>query len=276
MPTTLHKPVVLLCTVVLVLCCSCGWLDDDQAGTLRDGRIAANLHAAIRADPRLAGADVSFHVQAGDVLIQGATLTDNQRALAVAIAQDTVGVKHVVGPKGDAAQQLAAGRANFGMLRDLSSVIALKQQLRMRGLGSEVQLDVDGERVTVYGEVGSKAERRSIIAALMADPEVGQVVDNTHLASDTSQTADWRAAFDDSVITSKVKLAMKLNRRLAGQPIKVKTRRSEVVLSGSVDSAGLKKLASQIAADVAGVSKVANKLTVDAPSAGRPRRIRTD
>jgi len=276
MPITLRKPVLFLCTLVPVLCCSCGWMDNDRASALRDGRIAVNLHTAIHADPRLAGADVSFYVQSGDVLIQAATLTDNQRALAVAIARDTVGVKHVVAPEGDAAGQLAAGRANFGLLRNLSSVIALKQQLRMRGLGSQVQLDVGGEHVTVYGEVSSKAERRWIVATLMADPEVSHVVDKTRLASETSRNLDWRSAFDDSVTTSKVKLAMKLNRRLAGQSIKVKTRRSEVVLTGSVDSAELAELAAQIAADVAGVSKVTNKLTVDAPSAGRPRRTRGD
>jgi len=276
MPITLHKPVLLLCTIVPVLCCGCGWVDSDHADALRDGRIAANLHAAIHSDPRLAGADVSFHVQAGDVFIQSATLTDNQLALAAAIARATVGVKRVVVPKGDTAQQLAIGRANFGILRDLSSVIALKQQLRARGLASQVQLDVDGDRVTVYGQVGSKAERRLIVATLMADDEVNQVVDNTRVVSDTSQKADWRSAFDDSIITSKVKLAMKLNRRLAPYSIKVKTLRSEVVLSGSVDSAELAELAVQIAADVAGVTKVVNKLTVDVPSARGLRRTRTD
>lgn len=277
MPTTvLYKPAMLLCAVAAVLCCGCGWLADDQVDALRDGRVAANLHTAIHSDPRLAGSDVSFRVRAGEIRIQGDTLTDNQRALAEAIARDTVGVKHIVKPEDDADRQLVAGRANFGLLRDLSSVIALKQQLRARGLGSGVQLDVDGEHVTIYGEVDSKGERRSIVSMLMADPEVSQVVDNTNLASNPGRRRDWRSAFDDSVVTSKVKLAMKLNRRLSEQSIKVKTHQSEVVLNGSVDSRELAALAARIAADVAGVAKVVNKLTVGSSPAGRPGRPRTD
>jgi osmotically-inducible protein OsmY len=267
---------MLLCAVAAVFSCGCGWLDDDQAAALRDGRVAVNLHTAIHSDPRLAGSDVSFRVRPGEILIQGNTLTENQRALAEAIARGTAGAKYVVKLENEPGRPAVAKRANFGLLRDLSSVIALKQQLRVRGLGSGVQMDVDGELVTVYGEVDSKGERRSIVAMLMADPEVSQVVDNTHLKSESGGSPDWRSAFDDSVVAGKIKLAMKLNKRLSEQSISVKTRQSEVTLSGSVDSRKQAALAAQIAADVAGVTKVVNKLAVGSPPKGRSRRTRGD
>ncbi len=267
MPTALNTHVRACCAVSLVLCAGgCGWLSDDYVKALRDGRIAANLHAAIHADPRLTGAEVSFRVEDGEVRIGGSTLTAGQRTLAAVIARDTVWVRRVVERDSRAARPATIQRASFDLLRDLSAVVALKQQLRAKGLGRHVEIDVEGGRVTLHGEVGSKAERRAIVATLRTDPEVNEIVDQTRISSEVGEDSDWRTAFDDSITTAQVRLALKLNKRLADQPVKVRTRRSHVTLRGSVDSAELAALAVQIAGDVPGVDDVSNELVVSEQS----------
>jgi len=273
MPKVSRKRALILCAVVPVVCCSCGWLSPETTDALRDGRIAFNLAVAAHLDPRLSGTGLSFHVEDGEVRIGGGTLTDDQYSLAATLARDTVGVTRVIGLQD--VGEAAIDRTNFNLLSDLTAMVALKQELRARGLGRRVQMDIDGERVTLYGEVSSPAERRAVVATLLGDPEIAEVIDHTRISSEPEQDSGWRTAIDDSIITAQVKLAIRLNSRLAGHPIKVGTSRGSVTLHGSVPSPELARRAGQIAADVAGVAEVVNELTVspapaDGPDSHRP------
>jgi len=262
MHTAVNRYMFVWCIVLSMLCTGCDWLSSDQSRSLRDGRIAANLHAAVHVDPRLSGAEVRFRVRDGEVHIDVDALTERQRALVVAAAWDVPGVTRVVDLKGLGEVVAGPNRPAFGLLKDLSAVVALKQQLRVKGVGSSVQIDIDGEQVTLFGEVSSRAERRSIVETLLDDPEISQVIDHTRLESEPSEEVDWRSSVDDSIITAQTRLAIRLNRRLAGSRIKIKTRRSAVTLYGSVDSPELAELAERIAADIAGVTEVVNQLSI--------------
>lgn len=79
------------------------------------------------------------------------------------------------------------------------------------------------------------------------------------------QTPAGRSAgqvVDDTTIGTKVKAKLFDNENLSGFAIDVKVFQGEVTLTGAVDSAAQKQLASDVAQTVTGVTKVNNLLKV--------------
>lgn len=69
-------------------------------------------------------------------------------------------------------------------------------------------------------------------------------------------------AFDDSVITTKVKSALLADKRVHGMDVSVETFKGRVLLSGYVYTAEERQAAERIARTTAGVREVNNKIAL--------------
>jgi osmotically-inducible protein OsmY len=85
----------------------------------------------------------------------------------------------------------------------------------------------------------------------------------------------WRQRLGDARVSTSVEAALALNRRLAGQPLRVAARDGRVTLSGRVADAERRALAVELAGAVPGVTGVEDALALAAPEPAAPGDDRT-
>lgn len=85
----------------------------------------------------------------------------------------------------------------------------------------------------------------------------------------------WRQRLGDARVSTSVEAALALNRRLAGQPVRVTARDGRVTLSGQVADAERRTLAVELAGAVPGVTGVEDALELAAPEPAAPGDDRT-
>ena len=91
----------------------------------------------------------------------------------------------------------------------------------------------------------------------------------------TAELGDWRQRLGDARVATSVEAALALNRRLAGQPVRVAARGGRVTLSGQVADPERRALALELAGAVPGVTEVRDALELAAPEPAAPGDDRT-
>lgn len=86
---------------------------------------------------------------------------------------------------------------------------------------------------------------------------------------------DFRQKLGDARVATSVEAALALNRRLAGQPVRVSARGGRVTLAGQVADAERRALALELAAAVPGVTDVRDALELAVPEPAAPGDGRT-
>jgi len=85
----------------------------------------------------------------------------------------------------------------------------------------------------------------------------------------------WRQRLGDARLSTSVEAALALNRRLAGQPLRVTARDGRVTLSGQIADAERRALAVELAGAVPGVTGVEDALELAVPEPAAPGDDRT-
>ncbi len=225
--------------------------------SIDEGRTAANLLTSIHYDPFLSASAIQFSVKDKTVAISASALSLSQRTHLATVAESIVGVERV-----KETYKPVIGRGSREIMHDLTVALSIKQQLRAQHIGRRVEIDIEGNQASVYGKVTGPRERSAILNVVLNDPEVESVIDRTTIAPEDDETPWWNR-IDDRLITTQVKLAIRLNNRLARYGIQVETKNATVVLSGTVPTDETARLAGQVTGDVPGVEKVVNNLVVE-------------
>ncbi|HJS60035.1 MAG TPA: BON domain-containing protein [Vicinamibacteria bacterium] len=160
---------------------------------------------------------------------------------------------------------LEAAKDKLGDAAVRSSVktaFALHRSLRPLDLQVEAEVRV----VTLRGEAPSDETRATAERIARLVPEVKDVRNEIRVRSGPSSPSvmgrSLGEAVDDETLALQVRLAIALNRRLAGLDLEVSVFRGEARLKGDVRTAEEKALAASVARDVPGVSGVTDSLRI--------------
>src|SRR5262245_17179347 len=130
----------------------------------------------------------------------------------------------------------------------------------------DLQVEAESRVVTLRGEAPSGETRATAERIARLVPEVKDVRNEIRVGtSRPTPSASGRSlgqAVGDEKVAVQVRLALALNRRLAGLDIEVSVFRGEARLEGEVRTAEQKALAASIARDVPGVSGVTDRLRI--------------
>jgi osmotically-inducible protein OsmY len=137
---------------------------------------------------------------------------------------------------------------------------------------------VEDAVVTLRGAVPDAALRARAEALAAAVPQVRQVVNHLQVAagasSPRSEARTLGESIDDRAVEMRVRLALSLDRDLAGASVVVDVFRKQVTLSGEIAEAGQAQAALRLARETLGVANVVNKLRVRGQTASRVDRVR--
>lgn len=153
-------------------------------------------------------------------------------------------------------------------LKDAAVTGAVKAALELhRGLAPlGVRVTTEDGVVTLRGDVPDESLRDEVVRVAGAVPKVRQIVSHLRVAgtapAPASSGRSLGESFDDRALEAKVRLAFSLNRDLEGTAIRVEIYRREARLSGYVESATQKDLATRVAGEVPGVQAVSEDLRV--------------
>jgi hyperosmotically inducible protein len=156
-------------------------------------------------------------------------------------------------------------RAAFAVHRDLARC--------------EISVTVEDSVVTLRGGVPDEALRARAEALAVAVPQVRHVVNHLRVSdgavSPHGEDRTLGERIDDRAIEVRVRLALSLDRDLAGTSIAADVFRKQVTLSGEVANAGQAQAAVRLARETLGVVRVVNKLHVQGEVPSRVERVRT-
>lgn len=153
-------------------------------------------------------------------------------------------------------------------LKDAKLTWAVKAALGLHRSLKPYTLEVGVEEgvVTLRGELPRDTLKSVAERTAAAVPGVSQVVSHIRIRPGTEAPDEpgrsLGESLDDTALALQVRLALSLNRDLAGTDIHVAAFRREVTLSGEVATPGQRKLAADLAHDTAGVAGLKDQLRV--------------
>lgn len=176
-------------------------------------------------------------------------LLNTSAVLAADTAKESITTKHTVGEK----------------FEDTNITTKVKMALLIHRSTATFRTEVittDGV-VSLTGNVKNNAEKE-LITKLVEDVHGVKSVKNniTVVKSDSNSTA-LGEKLEDSLITSKVKMVLVLNRSTGALRTSVSTTDSVVTVSGVAKNSAEKELVSKVVEDVDGVKSVVNTMTVE-------------
>lgn len=116
--------------------------------------------------------------------------------------------------------------------------------------------------VTLFGTVQNNAEKE-LLTKLVEDIHGVKGVQNKMTIAKSDASSTTAEKFEDSVITSKVKMALVLNRSTSASRTIVSTKDEIVTVSGIAKNNAEKELVTKVVEDVDGVNSVVNNMTVE-------------
>lgn len=134
----------------------------------------------------------------------------------------------------------------------------MAQQAKGSGNASFDALDRNGDGSVSRDELAGERELAKRFARFDANKDARWDVDEYLKAS---QDNDGRI-LSDTAVTTKVKAMLLAEKGVPSTAISVETYEGRVLLSGFVDSAGVKAKAGKVASGVSGVKQVQNNLVV--------------
>lgn len=129
-----------------------------------------------------------------------------------------------------------------------------------------LQVEVEGNRATLSGEVESHVQRDLAQELAMSidgiDTVNNQLQVTPRLTEDHHSSPAWSERLSDSALLAKVKTRLLANINIPGDRIQVDTRDGQVTLSGDVDHRDQRELAYYTTLNTRGVVAVTSELRV--------------
>ena len=210
--------------------------------------------------------DINVTTNQGAVTLSGEVPSEETRRLAVAIAQDTPGVKLVqdnlvVNPGAERNKDTLADRvADLEIKTILIDQLARSPELKDKRLTVQVSKRI----VTLDGAVDSPAQKRAAEQVVLQVPGVQGI-------AGTLSVANAQAGLDtvEDKLARRVEFELYSTRAVPLKNVQIRSQDGTVVLSGGVGSRAEKLLAERVTQSVDGVKRVVNNLNAPEETAAR-------
>jgi osmotically-inducible protein OsmY len=260
---------------------------------LTDAWLTTKIQSKFVGDREIKATDINVSSHDGVVTLKGRVLNDPMRKLAVAIAQNTDGVRQVVdqlnveiAPPVPARAQNAAtpdavattgtggntARPATGSASDdarITSSIQSKYFMDERIKGRHINVATDGGVVTLNGEVGDETERAEALLLARTTEGVTRVEDSLTVTAGQPSAATSTAAppiaaapAGDETLTARIKSQLSSDTQIKGAPLDVSAKNGVVLLQGTVTTKAAKQRALTLARDTDGVTQVVDRIRI--------------
>ena len=265
---------------------------------LADGWLTTKIQSKFVADRDIKATDINVSSREGVVTLKGHVQNEPMRSLAVAIAQNTDGVKQVVDQLSvTIAGPVAASPVNTataGAIATTGTVVpdstprtddpritsGIQAKYFLDDKIKRRRIDVDSSNgiVTLRGEVGSDDERAQALLLARTTEGVQRVEDNltvvieqqgdapTLPASTAAPSATVQGTappkVDDAAVTTRLMTKLSSERLVKGANIQVTAKNGVLLLEGTVPSRAAKQRALTLAQETEGVTQVVDRIRV--------------
>ena len=263
---------------------------------LADGWLTTKIQSKFVADREIKATDIDVSSRDGVVTLKGRVQNAPMRSLAVAIAQNTNGVKQVVdqlsvmvaAPVAPArpANAVTAVATTGSAVADstpraddarITSGIQAKYFLDDTIKARRIDVNSSNGIVTLHGEVGSDDERAQALQLASATEGVQRVEDNLTvviappreatsspaLSTSASATAQRTAAAKvDDTMTTGLQTKLSSDDLVKSADIQVTAKNGIVLLEGTVPTSVAKQRALKLAREAEGVTQVVDRIRV--------------
>ena len=257
---------------------------------LADAWLTTKIQSKFVGDHEIKATDINVSSHDGVVTLKGRVLNDPMRKLAVAIAQNTDGVRQVVdqlnveiAPPVPARAQNAAtsgavattgtadntARSATASASDdarITSSIQSKYFMDERIKGRHIGVATDGGVVTLNGEVGDETERAEALLLARTTEGVKRVEDSLTVTagqpSAATSTAAAPAAVGDEALSARIRSQLSSDARIKGAPLDVSAKNGVVLLQGTVTTNAARQRALTLARGTDGVTQVVDRIRI--------------
>jgi hyperosmotically inducible periplasmic protein len=225
----------------------------------QDAAATSRVRTALLLSKQVSPFDIKVETSQGEVTLQGQVPSEEVKAVAGAIAQDTSGVKQVHNNLGvnPSAERNPETERLGERVADLEIKTLVSDALSKNGEVGEkrVETEVKNRMVTLSGSVETASQKYTAEQIAWQVPGVQGVKDNlsTTNAQATPESADEKLAH-------RVEFELYSTKAISLKSVQIHAENGAVTLTGTVTSRAEKLLAERIAQSVAGVRKVINNL----------------
>jgi hyperosmotically inducible protein len=233
----------------------------------QDAAATSRVRTALLLSKQVSPFDIKVETSQGEVTLQGQVPSEEVKAVAGAIAQDTSGVKQVhnnlgVNPSAERnveTERLGERVADLEIKTLVSDALSKNAEVGEKRVETEVKNRV----VTLSGSVETASQKYVAEQIAWQVPGVQGVKDNltTANAQATPESADEKLAH-------RVEFELYSTKAISLKSVQIHAENGTVTLTGTVTSRAEKLLAERIAQSVTGVRKVMNNLV--APEETQP------
>jgi osmotically-inducible protein OsmY len=260
---------------------------------LADAWLTTKIQSKFVGDHEIKATDINVSSHDGVVTLKGRVLNDPMRKLAVAIAQNTDGVRQVVdqlnveiAPPVPARAQNAAtpdAVATTGTAGNtarpatvpasddarITSSIQSKYFMDERIKGRHIDVATEGGVVTLNGEVGDETERAQALLLARTTEGVKRVEGSLTVtggqpsaATSTAAPSTAAAPAGDETLTARIKSQLSSDTQIKGAPLDVSAKNGVVLLQGTVTTKAAKQRALTLARGTDGVTQVVDRIRI--------------
>ena len=242
----------------------------ESASRIDDAVITGKVKTAILLNRHLDSFRINVETENGVVTLKGLVRDEPLQELAGEIARSVGGVDRVVNDlkidREGVELPEPRDRTFTQTIRDASITAAVKSALLLRrGIRVEdIHVNTHWGVVTLEGSVPGAEERRMVVKIAGDIWDVRRVIDRLEIKPDSEKdpavSSGWAAS--DLLITSQVRTALALSRRVDGSAIRVEAAGGVVRLTGQVASQEEELAAVGLAESVWGVEEVISRLEI--------------
>lgn len=226
----------------------------------QDAATTSKVRTALLLSKHVSAFDIKVETNEGEVTLTGQVPSEELKAVAGAIAQDTSGVKQVhndlaINPSAERnpeMERLGHRVADLEIKTIASDALSKSAELKDQA----IQAQVSNQVVTLNGTVETAAQKYAAEQIAWQVPGVQRVINNLTVtrAQATPESADEKLA-------RRVEFELYSTKAISLKNVQVHSQNGTVILTGNVASRAEKLLAEKIAQTVEGVRKVVNNLT---------------
>ncbi len=233
-----------------------------------DARITARIETMFLMNDHLSPFNINTTTSGGEVTLSGSVSDQIQRDLAADLAESVEGVRSVNNQITivEAYAPPAPPRNWRQKINDMNTAASIKRRLVSQGelRGLKIGVNVERAAVTLFGVVGTEAQRDHIAQIAMDTEGIARVENNLTVRAkeQLDQVQNVGRQVGDEWTEKRVETALAFNSHIQVRDLNVEVDDGICILTGLVDTAAQRDLASSIAEHIYSVGEVRNEIRV--------------
>lgn len=228
------------------------------SGDRADDALETDVTQALSTDPATEALEISVDVQNGLVTLKGAVDSWQEKQLAGTISAGVKGVKEI---NNTILVQPNPTRSAENIKQEIEKTLMMNSEIR----GGEITVNVDSNRVSLSGAVGSAYEKQLAIDyshVVGVDSVVADELEvHPEFRSEMLESDELDILTDEQIVDA-IRNALRYDPRVPEDSIEVTIKDDIAILSGTVTNLNSKLAAESDARHTAGVREVENNIEV--------------